>query len=72
MKWESQADPLSRRLYLVNHQHYKPVLHAFWEREKRETETKSAKRLAQTIQTGEDKKETAPKKGTSGITFSNI
>lgn len=60
--WNEKAkQTCSPRLYLVNHQHYKPVLQALWGREEEETERKKErksggeKRLAQKIQAGRKK-----------------
>lgn len=56
MKWESQADLLSPRLYLVNHQRYKPVLRALWGRKRgRDRKKEWKKRLAEKIQAGRNK-----------------
>lgn len=54
--WNEKAkQTCSPRLYLVNHQHYKPVLQALWGRKEGERERKSEKRLAQKILAGRDK-----------------
>lgn len=51
--WNEKAkQTCSPRLYLVNHQHYKPVLQALWGRKEGERDRKGEKRLAQKILTG--------------------
>lgn len=57
--WNEKAkQTCSPRLYLVNHQHYKPVLQALWGRKEEERERKKERvkqRLARKIQAGGNK-----------------
>lgn len=59
------------RLYLVNHQHYKPVLQALWGQKYRERERRNEKRLAKKLLPVKDKlwNKKPPEKSRTGVTF---